>query len=59
MCVRWNGTQSDSFGIYAGVPQGSIIGPLFFILNVNDYPDCLQYSSANMYADDNTLDVSD
>lgn len=57
MCqVEWN---LDSFGIAVGVPQGSIIGPGFFILNVNDYPDCLQYSSANKYADYNTLDVSD
>lgn len=51
-CVRWNGTQSDNLGISIDVPQGSILGPLSFILYVNDYPDCLQSSSVHMYADD-------
>lgn len=58
-CVSWNGTQSDNIGISIGVPQGSILVPLFFTLYVNDYPDCLHYSSAHMYADDTTQDVSD
>lgn len=53
-CVKWNGTQSDNLGISIDVPQGSILGPLSFILYVNDYPDCLQCSSVHMYmyADD-------
>ena len=42
-----------------GVPQGSILGPLFFILFVNDYPDCLEYSHATIYADDTSQDVCD
>lgn len=58
-CVKWNGTQTDNLHLFIGVPQESIFGPLFFILYVNDYPDCLQYSSAYMYADDTTQDVSD
>ena len=57
-CVRWKGIQSNKKPIYIGVPQGSILGPLFFILFVNDYPECLQYSEAHMYADDTTQDVS-
>lgn len=31
----------------------------FFILYVNDNPDCLQFSSAYMYADNSTKDLSD
>lgn len=55
-CVRWNGTQSDNFGFSIGVPQRSILGPLFLILYVSDYQDRLQSSSAHMYEDDNVSD---
>ena len=41
------------------MPQGSILGPLFFILFVNDYPKCLKHSTVTIYADDTTQDVSD
>ena len=35
------------------------MGPLFFILFVNDYPKCLKHSTVNIYADDTTQYVSD
>ena len=56
-CVRWKGIQSNKKPINIGVPQGSILGPLFFILFFNDYPDCLEYAEAHMYADDTSQDV--
>ena len=38
-----------------GVPQGSILGHLLFILFVNDLPKIVQNSSLNMYADDTIM----
>lgn len=53
--VNFNGVLSDFKPINIGVPQGSILGPLFFILHVNDFPKCLKHSNVIMYADDTSL----
>eukprot|EP00732_Lithocolla_globosa_P000859 Lithocolla_globosa_v1_NODE_337_length_4409_cov_50.992421.p1 type:complete len:855 gc:universal NODE_337_length_4409_cov_50.992421:3132-568(-) len=48
-------TESDPMEITCGVPQGSILGPLFFILYINDLPNALNHSQALMFADDTTI----
>ena len=44
-------------GFECGVPQGSILGPLFFILYVNNLPDVLTESSVYLYVDDTAIAV--
>jgi len=41
--------------VKTGVPQGSILGPLLFILYINDLPNALNHLSAQLFADDTCL----
>jgi hypothetical protein len=51
-------TISQERVIRYGVPQGSTLGPLLFLLYVNDLPSCLSHSIASMFADDTNLTTS-
>ena len=46
-----NGQFSSFKKILSGIPQGSVLGPLLFILFINDLPDCLM-STVKIFADD-------
>ena len=50
--MKPEGCYSDWANVLRGVPQGSILGPLLFLLYVNDLPDVVTKCTVNMYADD-------
>ena len=53
--TRVNNVDSDVHDINCGVPQGSILGPLIFILYINGLPGALGGASTYLYADDTTI----
>ena len=52
--VVLNGQTSSWADVNAGVPQGSILGPLLFLIYINDLADGLS-SNAKLFADDTSL----
>lgn len=56
-CVRLNGVLSASTELNIGVPQGSVLGPLLFLIYINDLPLVDQGSKYTLFADDTTIMV--
>ena len=56
--VNFKNNISDPELVKSGVPQGSILGPLLFILFMNDIPLEINEGALEMYADDSTVSVS-
>ena len=52
--VRVNNSFSNFSPITSGIPQGSILGPVLFIIFINDLPDCVE-SGCKIFADDTKI----
>ena len=54
-CVKYEDVISERLPITCGVPQGSILGPLLFLLYINDMNKALTFSTTYHFADDTNL----
>ena len=53
--VFFNGKSSETLNISCGVPQWSVLGPLLFLLYINDLPNISNKLSFFLFADDTNL----
>ena len=53
--VTINGVDSKIMQMKHGVPQGSVLGPLLFLLYINDLRQCITHSITRHFADDTSL----
>lgn len=56
--VTVNGLKSQEIDVLSGVPQGSVLGPLLFLLYVNDIADEVENADCRLYADDTLLSMN-
>jgi hypothetical protein len=54
-CVRINEVLSDFSRIVYGVPQGSILGPILFLIYINDLSSYVSCADITLFADDTTV----
>ena len=55
-CV--NGELSEAVKSTCGIPQGSNLGPLIFLIYINDLPNCLETATPRMFADNTNITIA-
>ena len=53
--VSFDGIRSEFLQVECGVPQGSIMGPLLFLVYINDLDKALTVARPALYADDTNI----
>ena len=54
--VKINGCYSEWTDVISGIPQGTILGPILFIIYINDLPEiCEEFTRIYLFADDAKL----
>ena len=51
-CVKIEGETSGWQKVLSGIPQGSVLGPLLFVIFINDMPDEVKFNICRLFADD-------
>lgn len=51
-CVSVDGARSSCKKVISGIPQGSVIGPILFVIFINDMPDAVKHNFCKLFADD-------
>ena len=54
-CVAFNNSISEPKAVSCGLPQGSIPGPLLFLIFINNFPNSLRQFQVTLFAVDSTL----
>ena len=53
--ISVNNSDSDPVQIICGVPQGSVFGPVLFLIYINDFTNCSSIFDFHLFADDSNL----
>ena len=56
-CVVLDGETSNELHLSSGIPQWSVLGPIIFLLYINDQPDSI-HSHVRLYEDDTAADLA-